>query len=99
MTPAKFKIITKEYCPHSKMLKEWLSDKSIYWEEIDYMDPLLEASVLKDDEFTSNYCEIGGCVENTPIIVKNGKEYYYSEIWNEGMQSINEEKALKVFDL
>ena len=99
MTTAKFKIITKEFCPQSKILKDWLADKTLYWEEIDYMDPSLEKTVLEDDNFTKNHCEIGGCVENTPIIVKNDKEYFYNEIWDEMMQSINEEKAKEVFEL
>ncbi|MFX1398925.1 MAG: hypothetical protein ACFFAS_17985 [Promethearchaeota archaeon] len=99
MSLAKFKIITKEHCQQSKILKEWLADKTLYWEEIDYMDSSLENSVLKDENFTSNYCEIGGCVENTPIVIKNEKEYFYSELWNEGMQSMNEKKAKEIFEI
>ncbi len=99
MTSAKFKIITKEFCPQSKILKEWLSDKTVYWEEIDYRDSILDDSVMKDSTFTGNYCEIGGCIETTPIIIKNDSEYYHGEIWERDMQTINEEKAKEIFDL
>ena len=95
---SKFKIITKEWDELSKELIKWLADKDVDWQEVDFMDSSLDETILKDEKFLENFCEKSGCVESTPIIVKNDKEYYYSEIWD-NMQTVNEEKAKEIFDL
>lgn len=95
-----FKIITKEVCPSSKMLTDWLSDKDVDWHEIDNLDNSLNFSSIDDEILLKlNYNQEEGIIENTPVIIKNDKEYYYEEIWNENMDSINEEEAKDIFEI
>ncbi len=96
---AKFKIIVKKDCPSCKKLKKWLADKNVDWEEIDYLDTSLNDSVLNDDYFTARFCDMSQCVDSTPIIIKDGKEYYYGEIWDFQTGEIREDKAKQIFEI
>ena len=94
-----FKIVVKKGCPLCAKLKEWLKDKDVEWEAIDYLDPLLNDTVMKDQDFVNNYCDMSACVEDTPVIIKNEKEYFYGEIWNFADETIVESKAKEIFEI
>ncbi|MFX1296223.1 MAG: glutaredoxin family protein [Promethearchaeota archaeon] len=99
MTPSKFKIITREDCPFCKKLKKWLADKKVDYTEIDYRDPALNEIIKNDESFATRYCDMSACVDSTPIIIKNDKEYYYGEIWDFTIGFIREAKAKKIFEV
>ena len=96
---ASFKIITRKGCPFCKKLKEWLADKSVDYTEIDEFDPALEEVVKNDENFATRYCDMSQCVDSTPIIIKNDKDYYYGEIWDFQTGAIREEKAKRIFEI
>ena len=95
-----FIIVTKESDPASLMLTFWLADKDVDWKEVDYIDNSLNLTSL-DNEILGklDYNKEEGIVERTPIIIKNNNKYYYKEIWNEDMSSINEAVARGIFEL
>ena len=94
-----FKLITKEACPKSKALKDWLSDKDVDWQEIDYLDPTIDLSGLDEEILLKlNYSEEEGIIENTPVIIKNENKFYYEEIWI-NIYSINEVVAKDIFEI
>jgi hypothetical protein len=96
----KFKIITKKDCYFCEILEDWLVDKDIDYKILDYQDPKdFNDPLMKNPTFNSLYCDMSACVEGIPIIVKNDKEFFYSEIWDLVNNKINEEKARKVFEL
>ena len=96
---SKFKIILKKGCPLCAKLTAWLKDKNVDYEGIDYLDPELKDSVMQDNDFVANYCDMSACVEDTPVIVKNDTEYYYGEIWDFSTETIIEEKAKEIFEV
>jgi hypothetical protein len=42
---------------------------------------------------------MSACVESLPIVVKNDKDIYYTELWDLVKNEINEEKAKKIFQI
>lgn len=94
-----FKIITRKDCPFCKRLRQWLTKNKVKFQEIDYLNPALNEIIQKDESFASKYCDTSMCVQDTPIIIKNDKEYYYGEIWNFETNAIIEDKAKKIFEI
>jgi len=100
MAKPKFKVVTKKDCFYCEKLKEWLKDKKVDWKEIDYLDPKnTNDPLMKNKMFYSIYCDMSACVESLPIVVKNNKDIYYTELWDLVKNEINEEKAKKIFQL
>ena len=96
---AKFKIITRKDCPFCKKLKDWLADKKVDYTEVDYLDPNVDQLTKDDDSFTARFCDMSACVDSTPIIIKDEKEYIYGEIWDLQTGEIREEKATRIFGI
>ena len=97
---AKFKIITKKDCFFCNKLKEWLDDKDVDYEILDYQDPKdFDDPIMKNPTFSALYCDMSACVEGIPIIVKNNKDFYYAEIWDLVSNEIVEKKANEIFEL
>ncbi len=97
---AKFKIIIKKHCVFCEILKEWLKEKKIDYKIIDYQDPNdFDDPLMKNPTFNSLYCDMSACVESIPLIVKNEKEFYYSEIWDLVNNKIIEAKAKELFEI
>ena len=97
---AKFKIITKKDCFFCNKLKEWLADKDVDYEILDYQDPNdFKDPIMNNHTFTSLYCDMSACVEGIPIIVKDDKEFYYSEMWDLVENKILEDKAKDIFEI
>jgi len=97
---AKFKIITKRDCFFCNKLIEWLADKDVDFNVLDYQDPKdFDDPIMKNQTFNALYCDMSACVEGIPIIVKNDKEFYYSEIWDLVTNKIIEEKAKEIFEV
>ena len=91
---AKYKIITRKGCQSCAKLKEWLADKNVDWEEIDYHSDALNAVIEKDESFASRFCDMSACVDTTPIIVVGDNEnYIHGEIWDIQSGEIREDKA------
>lgn len=96
----KFKIVVKKDCYFCDLLIKWLSDNNIDFHILDYQDPRdFDDPLMKNPTFNSLYCDMSACVESIPLIVKNDKEFYYSEIWDLVNNSINEQRARKIFEL
>jgi glutaredoxin len=95
----KFKIITRKDCPNCKKLKSWLKKNKVNYQEIDYLDSALNEIIQKDESFVTQYCDTSQCVEDTPIIIKNDKEYFYAEIWDFETGKLLEDKAKKIFEI
>ena len=49
--------------------------------------------------FNSLYCDMSACVESIPLIVKNDKEFFYSEIWDLVNNTILDDKAKEIFEI
>ncbi len=96
----KFKIVVKKHCYFCDLLIEWLSDKDVDYDILDYQDPKdFDDPLMKNPTFNSLYCDMSACVESIPLIVKNNSKFYYSEIWDLVSNSIIEEKAREIFEL
>ncbi len=54
---------------------------------------------MKNQTFNALYCDMSACVEGIPLIVKDDKDFYYSEIWNLVTNKIIEEKAKEIFEV
>lgn len=96
---AEFKIITNKDCPFCKKLKKWLTDYKVKYKEIDYLSDALNEIIENDESFSARYCDMSQCVDSTPIIIKNNKEYYYGEIWDLETGEIREDKAKRIFEI
>ena len=97
---SKFKIVIKKHCYFCDMLIEWLSDKNVDYAILDYQDPKdFDDPLMKNPTFNSLYCDMSACVESLPLIVKNNKEFFYSEIWDLVNNKIIDEKGREVFEL
>jgi glutaredoxin len=96
---ASFKIITNKSCPFCKKLKKWLGDHKVKYTEIDYHDDALNEVIENDESFAARYCDMSACIDSTPIIIKNDKEYYYGEIWDFQTGTIREDKAKRIFEV
>jgi len=97
---AKFKIIIKKNCYFCEKLVDWLKDKDIDYQVLDYQDPNdFSDPIMKNPTFNSLYCDMGACVEGIPLIVKDDKEFYYTEMWNLVKNELIEEKAKEIFEL
>ena len=96
---AKFTIITAKDCPFCKKLKDWLADKNVDWEEINYLDKALEKVIKKDPSFATRYCDMSACVDTTPIIIKDDTEYIHGEIWDLQTGNLREDKAKRIFGI
>ena len=96
---SKFVIVTKKDCTYCAKLKTWLASKKVKYKEIDYLDPSLDKSVKLDESFTSRYCDMSACISDTPVIIKNDKEYFMGEIWDFNADKLLEDKAKKLFEV
>ena len=97
---AKFKIVTKKECYFCEKLIKWLKEKNVEFIELDYLDPKNnDDPLMKNSDFYNIYCNMSACVESLPIVVKDEKEFYYTELWNLKTNEIAEEKAKLIFDL
>ncbi|MFX1364902.1 MAG: hypothetical protein ACFFCE_07650 [Promethearchaeota archaeon] len=97
---AKFKIVVKKGCFFCDLLIKWLSDKNVDYIILDYQDPKdFDDPLMKNPTFNSLYCDMSACVESLPLIVKDDKKFYYSEIWDLVNNSIIEEKAREIFEV
>jgi len=97
---SKFKIVIKKHCFFCDKLKEWLSDKNIDYILLDYQNPEdFNDPLMKNPTFNSLYCDMSACVESIPLIVKNEREFFYSEIWDLVNNKIIEEKAKEIFEI
>ena len=94
---SKFVIVTKKDCPYCAKLKTWLTSNKVKFKEIDYLDPSLDKSVKLDETFTSKYCDMSACITDTPVIIKNDKQYFMGEIWDFNADKLLEEKAKQIF--
>ena len=95
-----FKIVIKKSCFFCEKLLKWLEDKSVDYKVLDYQDPKdFKDPLMKNPTFNSLYCDMSACVENLPLIVKNEKEFFYSEIWDLVNNTIVEEKAKEIFEI
>jgi len=95
-----FKIVIKKSCFFCEKLLTWLEDKNIGYKVLDYQDPKdFNDPLMKNPTFNSLYCDMSACVESLPLIVKNDKEFYYSEIWDLVNNTIVEEKAEEIFEV
>ena len=96
---SKFVIVTKKDCPYCVKLKTWLNSKKVKYKEMDYLNPSLDKSVKLDENFTSKYCDMSACITDTPVIIKNDKEYFMGEIWDFNADKLLEDKAKQIFDV
>ncbi len=97
---AKFKIITKKDCFFCEKLEKWLAGKDVDYKILDYQDSKdFDDPLMKNPTFNSLFCDMSACVEGIPIIVKNDKDFFYSEIWDLVNNEIVEEKAREIFEL
>ncbi len=96
----KFKIITKKDCFFCEKLEKWLAGKDVDYKILDYQDPNdFDDPLMNNPTFNSLFCDMSACVEGIPIIVKNDKDFFYSEIWDLVNNEIVEEKAREIFEL
>ncbi|MBD3213757.1 MAG: hypothetical protein GF311_14195 [Candidatus Lokiarchaeota archaeon] len=99
MSP-EFKIIVKRKCFFCEELLNWLKDKDVDYQVLDYQDPDDFNDPLMDNEtFKNIYCDMGACVESLPIVVKNEKEFHYGELWDLKNNKLVEERAKEIFGL
>lgn len=99
MSP-EFKIIVKRSCFFCEELLNWLKDKDVDYQVLDYQDPDDFDDPLMDNEtFKNIYCDMGACVESLPIVVKNEEDFYYGELWDLKNNKLVEERAKEVFGL
>jgi len=99
MSP-EFKIVVKKSCYFCDILLNWLKDKGVDYTVLDYQDPKdFDDPLMKNKIFENIYCDMGACVESLPIVVKNGEEFHYGELWNLRTNQLNEEKAKEVFEI
>ncbi|TXT66863.1 MAG: hypothetical protein BAJALOKI3v1_10134 [Promethearchaeota archaeon] len=99
MSP-EFKIIVKRKCFFCEQLLNWLKDKEVDYQVLDYQDPDDFNDPLMDNEtFKNIYCDMGACVESLPIVVKNEKEFHYGELWDLKNNTLVEERAKEIFGL
>jgi glutaredoxin len=95
---ATYKIVIKKNCFFCEKLIEWLKDKEVKYKIIDYQDPNdFDDPLMKNPTFNSLYCDMSACVESLPLIVKDDKEFFYSEVWDLVNNEIIEEKAKQIF--
>ena len=95
-----FKIVIKKSCFFCEELLNWLEDKNIDYKVLDYQDPKdLNDPLMKNPTFNSLYCDMSACVESLPLIVKNDKDFFYSEVWDLVSNTIVEEKAKQIFEI
>lgn len=98
MSKSKFKIVTKKDCFFCKKLIAWLADKDVDWTEIDYLDPKNNNDpLMKNQKFYTIYCDMSACVESLPIVVKDGTEFFYGELWDLVNNELVEEKVRTIF--
>ena len=97
---SRFKIVIKKHCTFCKILQDWLSDKNVDYTILDYQDPKdFNDPLMKNATFNSLYCDMSACIESIPLIVKNEKEFYYSEIWDLVNNKIIEKRAKDIFEI
>jgi len=96
----KFKIVIKKDCFFCEKLLEWLKDKNVDYKVLDYQDPNdFDDPLMRNPTFNSLYCDMSACVESIPLIVKNDKDFFYSEIWDLVNNTILDDKAREIFEL
>jgi len=96
----KFKIVIKKDCFFCGKLLEWLKNKNIDFKVLDYQDPNdFDDPLMLNPTFNSLYCDMSACVESIPLIVKNDKEFFYSEIWDLVNNTILDDKAKEIFEI
>ena len=54
---------------------------------------------MQNSTFNSLYCDMSACVESIPLIVKNDKDFFYSEIWDLVNNTILDDKAKEIFEI
>jgi hypothetical protein len=95
-----FKIVIKKDCFFCGKLLEWLKDKNIDYKVLDYQDPNdFDDPLMQNPTFNSLYCDMSACVESIPLIVKDDKEFFYSEIWDLVNNRILDDKAREIFEI
>jgi hypothetical protein len=50
--------------------------------------------LLHDDNFLKTFCDVDGCIVNTPVVIHKGK-YWFKELW--GISGLREKEAKKLF--
>ena len=97
---AKYKIVIKKSCFFCDKLIEWLKGKNVEFKVLDYQDPKdFNDPLMKNPTFNSLYCDMSACVESLPLIVKDDKQFFYSEIWDLVNNTINETRARQIFEI
>ncbi len=93
-----FQIITQPNCLKCNILKEWLDDLNVHFEEWDIEDKKIVDQLLKDPIFDAKYVYIGGCDLPTPAIhIDETGEYFAKELF--GIDGIRKDFIKKIIDL
>ena len=76
----KFQIITTKN-NSSELLKKWLRQKKVKYEEWSIHDEKVKKFLLHCDQFTQKYCNIEDCKIDLPAIrLEATDEYYYADL-------------------
>lgn len=77
----KFQIITNKNNPRVKVLKKWLKQKKVKYEEWSIHDNKVKEILLNSLEFTKTYCDVEACVMNLPAIhLEDSDKYYFVDM-------------------
>lgn len=94
----KFSIITKKNCAKCALLKTWLKDKQINYEEWKVEDKEVADRLVHDEKFIQNFCDIEGCTVYTPVIHLNETgEYFFKQLF--GINGLREDYIKSLLDI
>ena len=80
----KFEVISKIGCSRCEMLKNWLKQNKISYDEWKLEDEKVKSKLLNDPKFIKNFCDIDGCMVYTPVIhLTDSGEYFFKELFNQ----------------
>lgn len=77
----KIQIITNRNDQRTKLLKRWLKQNKVKYEEWSIHDSKVREILLNSSEFTKNYCEVDDCIIDLPAIhVEETDKYYFVDV-------------------
>lgn len=85
----KIQVISKKGCPRCDVLKNWLNDNKIAFEEWHLEDETIKHKLLDDPKFIDKFCDIDGCMVYTPVMrIDDTGEYIFKELFSQiGLRS------------
>jgi arsenate reductase-like glutaredoxin family protein len=91
-------LITKKNCSRCDLLKDWLKNRNISYEELTIENEEVRNQLLEDKKFTQMFCDDMGCVIITPVLkIKETGKFYAKRLF--GMSGIREEFTQKLLEI